>query len=64
MKFIAISFLTFLIVIITEKLLNIEDLIVSTLVGLALAPATFGLSAGATIFFGSLSLVDSCIGWS
>jgi hypothetical protein len=38
--------------------------IVSTLVGLALAPATFGLSVEATIFFGSLSIVDSCIGWA
>jgi len=38
--------------------------IVSTGIGLALAPATFGLSVGATIFFGSLRIVDSCIGWT
>lgn len=38
--------------------------ITGTVVGLALAPATFGFSAGATIFFGAASIVDGCIGWA
>jgi len=38
--------------------------VAGTVAGLALAPATFGLSTGLTIFFGSLSVVDGCIGWA
>lgn len=38
--------------------------VTSTVVGLALAPATFGASVAATIFLGSVGIVDSCIGWS
>ena len=38
--------------------------VVGTIVGLALAPATFGLSTAATVFFGSISIVDGCLGWA
>lgn len=38
--------------------------IVSMGVGLALAPATFGFSVGATILLGSAGIVDSCIEWA
>ncbi len=38
--------------------------VVSYGVGLALAPATFGFSVGATLLLGSLGVVDACIGWA
>lgn len=35
-----------------------------TIIGIAFAPVTFGLSTALTILAGSVSIVDGCIGWS